>query len=47
MEDLPRAAVRSLEDVFAADRAARERAEAWLRTARRGAAAGARQAVRS
>jgi len=47
MEDLPRAAVRSLEDVLAADRAARERAEAWLRTARRGAAAGERQAVRS
>ena len=47
MEDLPQAAVRSLEDVLAADRAARERAEAWLRTARRGAAAGERQAVRS
>jgi hypothetical protein len=29
--------VRSLEDVLAADRAARERAEGWLRTARRGA----------
>jgi hypothetical protein len=47
MKDLPRAPVRGLEDVFAADRAARERAEAWLRTARQVATAGERQAVRS
>jgi 1-deoxy-D-xylulose-5-phosphate reductoisomerase len=47
MKDLPRAPVRGLEDVFSADRAARERAEAWLRNLRNGATAGERQAVRS
>jgi 1-deoxy-D-xylulose-5-phosphate reductoisomerase len=47
MADLPRAAVRNLDDVFAADRAARERAEGWLRAVRHGAAVAEKQAVRS
>ena len=37
MDGLPCAPVRNLEDVLAADRAARECAEGWLRTARRSA----------
>jgi 1-deoxy-D-xylulose-5-phosphate reductoisomerase len=47
MGEVPSGAVRSLDDVLAADRAARERAEGWLRTVRRGAAAAKRQAIRS
>jgi hypothetical protein len=37
MGELPCTAVRSLEDVLTADRAARECAEGWLRIARRSA----------
>ena len=43
----PNRAVRGLEDVLVADRDARERADSWLRTARRGAAEPQRHAVRS
>jgi 1-deoxy-D-xylulose-5-phosphate reductoisomerase len=46
MAGIPSAPVRSLDDVLAADRAARERAEGWLRAGRRSTAAALRQAVR-
>jgi len=47
MGEVPCATVRSLEDVFVADRAARERADGWLRASRSGTAAAQRQVVRS
>jgi len=46
MAGIPSAPVRSLDDVLAVDRAARERAEGWLRAGRRSTAAAQRQAVR-
>ena len=47
MSDLACRPVGGLEEVFAADRAARERADGWLRAARRTAPAVPRQALRS
>ena len=47
MDGWPRTPVRNLDDVFSADRQARERAEGWLRAVRPGAAMAERHAVRS
>jgi hypothetical protein len=47
MSDLTCRPVGGLEEVFAADRAARERADGWLRATRRAPPAAPRQALRS